>query len=322
MRSSRGRLAVPFAATLLACAAEGISGTPQPSSAPANSPAALWQLPSQQCALHERKGCAQMNSYVLRTQNQRLIVIDGGSLHDAAYLKAFIEARSNTYPHRPRVHAWFVSHPHVDHVGALTYILRHRAVQIDQIYGSILPVDTVAKYGQGRVGQEETKTLEAFLAALSAVNTRVTEVDTGQVIQIDNVRIEILGKKNPELTGHGNLVNNSSVVMRVSDGSKSILFPGDLGVEGGQKLLNTRFASLLPSDYVQMAHHGQNGVDREFCERVHPKYCLWPTSRPIWELPATQRTFDWMRQPGIGGHFFQFEGLVGIDTIGDSHPKT
>lgn len=276
----------------------------------------MWQLPSRQCYGDDFKRCAQMNSYVLRTQDQRLIVIDGGSTHDAVYLQAFIEAHTNPEGHgrAPRVAAWFVSHPHLDHIGALTNMLDGRSVQIDQIYGSILPVDTVAKYGQGQGGVEETKTLRDFLDALERANRWVTEVDTGEVIQIDNVRIEILGKKNPELTG-ANMVNNSSVVMRVSDGVKSILFTGDLGLEGGQKLLNTRFASRLPSDYVQMAHHGQGGVDRTFYQRVHPKYCLWPTPRAVWEMPATQGMFERMQQEGVLGHFFEFDGLVGIDTM-------
>jgi len=34
-----------------------------------------------------------------------------------------------------------------------------------------------------------------------------------------------------------------------------------LGVEGGRKLLNSPYAKRLPADYLQMAHHGQNGVE-------------------------------------------------------------
>lgn len=38
----------------------------------------------------------------------------------------------------------------------------------------------------------------------------------------------------------------------------------------------------LDSDYVQMAHHGQNGVTYEFYQAVSPKYCLWPTPEWLW----------------------------------------
>jgi len=187
------------------------------------------------------------------------------------------------------------------------------AVQIDEIYGSILPLDTIAKYAGGQFGQEEILTWQAFHAALSGVGARVAEVDTGQVIRVDNVDIEILGRKNPELSFR-NLVNNSSVVMRVSDGTKSILFTGDLGFDGGQKLLSSRFADRLRSDFVEMSHHGQLGVDRSFYERVRPTYCLWPTTRAIWSWATTQAVYTWMTELGVQGHFRQFDGLIGIDT--------
>ena len=69
----------------------------------------LWQLPGQTKT--------QINSYVIRTAGNELIIIDGGTKGDAAYLREFIRDRGN------HVHAWFISHPHYDHVDALTAIL-------------------------------------------------------------------------------------------------------------------------------------------------------------------------------------------------------
>lgn len=39
-------------------------------------------------------------------------------------------------------------------------------------------------------------------------------------------------------------------------------------IDGGNKLLNSPMADRLPSNYVQMAHHGQNGVNEAFSRRV------------------------------------------------------
>ncbi|MCD8032720.1 MAG: MBL fold metallo-hydrolase, partial [Alistipes sp.] len=61
----------------------------------------LWQLPPQ--------GPSQMNSYVIRTDAGRVVVIDGGTAADAPYLRGFLAALGN------RVERWFVTHPHVDH---------------------------------------------------------------------------------------------------------------------------------------------------------------------------------------------------------------
>lgn len=237
-------------------------------------------------------------------------------MHDAQYLRQFLTDHSDSTPH---VAAWFISHPHVDHVGALTKILQdgkykpELAVHIDRIYGSMLPADTVAKYPWPEAGPEEVQTVNAFETAVTAINAVVTEVEAGQVIVIDNVTIEILAAKNLEITW--NVVNNSSVVMRVSDGTKSILFTGDLGSEASQKLLKSRFASRLKADYLQVSHHGQKGADRAFYDVVAPTYCLWPTPRAVWNLPTTKTTLDWMSQMGVLRHYRQFDGLVGIDTL-------
>jgi len=66
----------------------------------------LWQLPS--------RTPSQNMSYVLRSCRGRIIVIDGGNKGDAEYLRGFLAPLGN------HVNAWFVSHPHPDHVDALT----------------------------------------------------------------------------------------------------------------------------------------------------------------------------------------------------------
>ena len=116
-----------------------------------------------------------------------------------------------------------------------------------------------------------------------------------------------MGVKNPEITS--NAVNNSSLVIRVSDSNKSVLFTGDLGMEGGQKLLNSPYRKKLRADYIQMAHHGQNGVDEVFYEAVQPKYCLWPTPLWLWDNDSSQgkgtgpwdtlRVREWMERLNV-----------------------
>ncbi len=84
----------------------------------------LWQLPSQTPS--------QMMSYVLVTGGGKVIVIDGGNRGDALYLKGFLGAVGN------HVHNWFISHPHPDHVDALTAILEEPGdLKIDEIYSSL-----------------------------------------------------------------------------------------------------------------------------------------------------------------------------------------
>ncbi len=90
-----------------------------------------------------------------------------------------------------------------------------------------------------------------------------------------------MGDKNEKILV--NLVNNSSLAFKISSRSKRILFLGDLGVEGGNEILKNFSAEDLHADYVQMAHHGQDGVDKNFYEQVRATFALWPTPIWLWE---------------------------------------
>lgn len=72
-----------------------------------------------------------MNSYVFVTDRGRVVVLDGGTAADAPFLRGFVAALGN------RVDKWIVTHPHVDHMGALTEILKGpRQMIIDTVYQS------------------------------------------------------------------------------------------------------------------------------------------------------------------------------------------
>jgi len=264
----------------------------------------LWQLPEQ---TH-----SQMMSYVMRTAGGKVIVIDGGTTGDAPYLRGFLAGLGNDVP------AWFVTHPHSDHVEALAEILRHpQGLTIGTIYASMPDRDWVAKH----VPRDEVAEVTDFEKALQAAGRATTDMAVGQILLIDGVRIEVLGIKNPEFTQ--NCLNNSSVVLRVSDKAKSVLFLGDLGFEGGQKLLRTAGRDRLRADYVQMAHHGQNGVGEDVYRAVHPSYCLWPTPRWLWNNDAGKgvgtgpwRTLEvrgWMAKLNVKRHYVSADGLYRIE---------
>ncbi len=83
----------------------------------------LWQLPSQINTIG--------NSYVFRTDKGRIVVMDGGVREEAPFLRGFLAALGN------EVEAWIVTHPHFDHVGALTEILNSPVdIKIKKIYHS------------------------------------------------------------------------------------------------------------------------------------------------------------------------------------------
>lgn len=265
----------------------------------------LWQLPNQ---TH-----SQMLSYVIRTAGGKVLVIDGGTAGDAGYLKGFIAAMGN------EVEAWFITHAHDDHFGAMIPVLSQPdAPRVKAICGSLPDPAWIRQYAHAA---QDAQPYEQFLAGLRKLNREVTDLPLGADLRFDNVRVEVLGVRNPEIT-RPNPINNSSMVLRMSDETKSVLFLADLGAEGGRKLLASPYAGRLHADYCQMAHHGQNGVDEAFYRAVNPTYCLWTTPLWLWDNDSgggkgsgkwqTLEVRAWMDKLNVKHHYVMKDGLCCI----------
>lgn len=253
------------------------------------------------------------NSYVFQTQNGKVIVMDGGRPDEALFLRGFIGALGN------EVEAWFISHPHDDHMGALWEILKDRkGMKINHIYHS--------RFSDSLVDCEQPYNQYAhdFYAVLDSCSIPVTDLrEPGLTGNIDGFNFKILGVTNEEF--RTNPYNNSSTVIKVWDDKKSMLFLGDCGAEAGDKLMNGPFGGKeLDCDYMQMAHHGQNGVTEDFYKKVNFRVCLWPTAWWIWTNDfgggpgsGTLKTMDtrrWMEEKGIKEHHvYSIEGITRID---------
>lgn len=57
--------------------------------------------------------------------------------------------------------------------------------------------------------------------------------------------------------------NDASMVYRMLVNGVTILFTGDLQVDGGNHVLETVAKEDLKADIVQMAHHGQHAVTKD-----------------------------------------------------------
>lgn len=264
----------------------------------------LWQLESQVNT--------NMNSYVIRTHSGKIIVMDGGDEVEKDYLRGFIDALGG------KVDAWFVSHPHNDHMGALKVLLENsNGLKIDKIYHSRFTdklIDTEEKKWA-----DYTRTFYSLLD--SAKETEVVDCHCGDEFEIDGIQFKILAEKNPEILGNG--YNNSSMVIKMWDKHKSFIFLGDLGVEAGDKLLASEYAADLECDYLQLAHHGNWAVKKNFYEKVKFRACLWPSPSWLYNNDAGKgfntAHFEsvivrgWMDELGIKEHYVSCMGLAKIE---------
>lgn len=253
---------------------------------------------------------AQNLSIVIKSPHGKLIVVDGGWEADADKLSSLILQQGG------KVDAWLITHPHEDHVGALCTILNDssRKIKIDKIYCSLATPDwyrQVSPTGAGIADQ----LLSAFTKL--PVGTVTNNIGRGTEINIDDVNIRVLNNRGV-YTYNG--VNNSSLVYKIRVSRQSILILGDLAYDGGKDLIKTCTAAELKSDIVQMAHHGQQGVDQDAYALIAPTTCLWPSPAWLWNNDngggvgsgpwGTLTTRTWMDALGVKDNRSLKEGDV------------
>ena len=265
----------------------------------------LWQIPLLQ-------DHSQGNSYVFRTKNGKVVVMDGGVQTEAGYLRGFLGVLGN------EVEAWFISHPHRDHIGAFSEILKKPDdLKIKAVYHSEFSPDFYEKVEPN--SRDLTAECYENLRKSDIAVTDVTE--PGFRVEIDGISFKILDVKDESVTS--NAYNNSCMVIRVDDGVRSVVFLGDAGLEQGDRLFKGPFRKDLDCNYLQLAHHGQYGVSLDFYRSVKFEACLWPTPKWLYDNDAGQghNTHTWqtiivrklMDEIGIKKHFIGWQGLCTVD---------
>ena len=212
----------------------------------------------------------QMMGYIIKTKNDKMIVIDGGLGEDAKNLLKYIQNHDN------KVDYWFLTHNHNDHAGAFVEIMKSDDVQVDNIYVSLNEKEW---YQVNEPTRAEFS--EALIDTLNEekIKDKVKSPELNEIINIDDINVEILGIRNPEFTE--NPGNEQSMVIKFDTGKTKLLILGDTGEKSSEKLLLNQ-KDKLKSDIVQMAHHGQAGATEELYKAVNPTICLWPTPEWLW----------------------------------------
>ena len=213
-------------------------------------------------------------STLFRSPTGKVVMIDGGWPKEADFLVPLLKSLGGT------VDAWFVTHAHIDHMGALADVLTKpdmEGLKIEKVIHNFPPLKFIE--------ETEKENLKYAVSFLDNLKERALTVETPKVGQVfdfgEGLTFECLNDY--DLTMRGNSINNSSICYRVMNGGKSILVTGDIGWHMSDKMLETVPREKIKSDIVFLSHHGQTGASKKFYAAMKPEICVWPTPQWLWE---------------------------------------
>ncbi|MEE8400274.1 MAG: DNA internalization-related competence protein ComEC/Rec2 [Desulfobacterales bacterium] len=164
-----------------------------------------------------------------------------------------------------------LSHPNSDHLNGLLYIAEHFNVR--ELWANDDVADTVG--------------YKRFAAAVKHHNIRRPQfTELSRLQNINGVTFQILyppdRKSHEGYRGPRQDTNNNSLVLKVSFGNHSFLFPGDIMARGEKELVSLQ-GDALKSTVLLSPHHGsRSSSSARFLDRVAPEIVLISSGWKNW----------------------------------------
>ena len=210
----------------------------------------------------------QGDSTLIEWPDGQTILIDGGTRYERFDMGRGVIAPFLWNHGIRRLDHVVATHPQLDHVGGLPWIIRHLDVghywhtdverheplfeELHQIVHDRKVEDHVAIQGQEIVSGSSCR-----LTVLNPMAARPADA--------------------PVQHASGTVLNNRSVVTQLVCGLHSIVFAADIETEGLHRLAGSGQA---PATVLKVPHHGaRSSLDREWIAQVHPRYAVISVGR-------------------------------------------
>lgn len=213
----------------------------------------------------------QGDSAVIELPNGQVVLIDGGTTYERFDMGRAVVAPFLWNRGIRTIDQVIGTHPQLDHVGGLAWVVRHFVVK--QYWGS---GETREELFYRRL-QESLATQELSERVVSEGQEIVSSGPCRLVAlnpQIDGDRAMPLHKSR----SGGHELNNRSVVTRLTCGTHTMLFAAD--VEHHGLLRMSRSPLHGPVDVLKVPHHGAvSSLNYAWLASVHPQYAVFSAGR-------------------------------------------
>lgn len=228
---------------------------------------------------------------ILLDSSGHYMLIDAGNNDDADLIIDYLQKEGVE-----KLDYVFGTHPHEDHIGSLDTVINE--FDIDNIY---MPKK-----------EHTSKTFEDVLTAILEKDMKVTAPVSGETIDFNGVKVEILApvKEYDDL-------NNNSIILKVTSGNISFLFTGDAEAESENDILSKNFD--LDSDILKVGHHGSDtSTTEDFLDSVSPGIAIISVGADNSYGHPDKTTIEKLNKRNIEIYRTDLNGTIIISTDGET----
>ena len=205
------------------------------------------------------------NSFVIQLKNGHFLVNDGGTPDDIEYLIEYLEGYAPN-GEKPVIEAWFISHAHGDHQGALASLTEKtdllERIYIDGIYLSMPSDEAFLAVNQlmSKTDMMQIQTLPLKAKASDGGNTKIYRPQSGQKYYFCDVAVDVMHTQENLVTqDYANLdLNDSSIWLMYNMDGQKFLLAGDAD-KGSMRVVMKNFSKdYLKLDVYASFHHNLN----------------------------------------------------------------
>ena len=245
--------------------------------------------------------------YTIYNPKKGLLVVDGGWTEDAGYVREVLHSLGS------HVDAWIITHPHPDHAGAFTQLQRlHSGIRTEKVYTVQMPP------AEECLAVAPWDDMQPYLDFQALEINNMEYLYTGDELTIDGLQLKILSTFDEEVQERSkDYLNDGSMMFQVIGPEKTFLFCADVGKKMS-KYLWKKYDASLKSDYVQMGHHGNGGLGKNFYTAVSPEKAFFDA--PDWLMQDETGTYKTPEKialmESLGSEIISFHSAPNTVTLG------